>query len=126
MTLLDTRKNLFLSLDVLAKFPRDKPAILGIASSYILRESLQIATCRDHRKVLRYLNVIHPSPILKSQFLPLLRLMASMHIDGDKSLRNVHATEASPAYTPADEGVFDERISHVAKKYRGTTTDQHG
>lgn len=49
--------------------------------------------------------------------------MASMHIDDGKPLGNTREAELS--YPPADD-VFDERISHVAQKYRGTTSDQQG
>jgi hypothetical protein len=53
--------------------------------------------------------------------------MASMHINDDKPLGSNRATEVPPSYTPASsDNVFDERISHVVAKYRGTTTDQHG
>ena len=53
--------------------------------------------------------------------------MASMHIDDDAKVGgSTRAAEVSPAYTPASDDVYDERISHVAQKYRGTDTDQHG
>ena len=52
--------------------------------------------------------------------------MASMHLDGDKPAGSIRSTELPPSYENATDDVFDERISHVAAKYRGTTTDQHG
>ena len=52
--------------------------------------------------------------------------MASMHIDGDKPVGNTGATEVPPLYSPTNDDVFDERISHIATKYRGTNEDQHG
>lgn len=45
-----------------------------------------------------------------------------MHIDGDKPTGSIRSAEVSPA----SDDVFDERISHVAEKYRGTTEDQRG
>ena len=51
--------------------------------------------------------------------------MASMHIDGDKPVGRTGSAEVPPYSTTSDD-VFDERISHVAAKYRGTNEDQHG
>jgi hypothetical protein len=52
--------------------------------------------------------------------------MASMHLDDDKPAGSVRSAELPPSYNQVTDDVFDERISHVAAKYRGTTTDQHG
>jgi hypothetical protein len=52
--------------------------------------------------------------------------MASMHLDDDKPAGSIRSAELPPSYETDTDDVFDERISHVAAKYRGTTTDQHG
>ncbi len=50
-----------------------------------------------------------------------------MHLETEKPGGSSHATEIPPSYVAASgDGLFDERISHVAAKYQGTTTDQHG
>ena len=49
--------------------------------------------------------------------------MASMHINGSKPTRDSRAVEVESS---SSDEVFDERISHVAERYQGTTTDQHG
>jgi hypothetical protein len=49
--------------------------------------------------------------------------MPSMHLDGDKPAASSGQREL-PDYTSPD--VYDESISHVAERYRGTNSDQHG
>ena len=52
--------------------------------------------------------------------------MASMHIDNGKLIGSSDEAEVPPTYEATSDAVFDERISHVAAKYRGTATDEHG
>ena len=52
-------------------------------------------------------------------------IMASLHID-DKQVPNVGLAETSSSSSPqGTSNVFDERISHVPEKYRGTSADEH-
>ena len=48
--------------------------------------------------------------------------MASLHLD-NKQMRDVDVSD-TPGSPPEGEDVFDDRVSHVAEKFRGTSADK--
>ena len=48
--------------------------------------------------------------------------MASLHLD-NKQMRDVETSDA-PGSPPEGADVFDDKVSHVAEKFRGTSADK--
>lgn len=49
--------------------------------------------------------------------------MASLHLN-NKDVADIELTEAPGTSSPNDPKVFDDSISHVPEKYRGTSADK--
>jgi hypothetical protein len=50
--------------------------------------------------------------------------MASLHLDKKPITADIQLTEAPGTPSPNDAKVFDDGISHVPEKYRGTVADK--